>query len=261
MRLPIAWATAVAMCGSLLLGGCGAGDPTGVEADRTLHVRVGGSGEVYFPGSLRSLPFSDSVTVALRDTSGTNKYTIYTLFGLSRLTLTEVPSAALVTFVNGLNPTTSSSTELPSGSVGMMLHDGFDQSLVSGGSVLAQDAPTIYERLSTGTLLLEPQTGLTGSFVSQESIYRQVRYATTTLTDTATDAEVLVQGSAPFQLSTNVTQAFLGYAGNLGLLTQPSTGGGGPPDPPGSTGGTDTGTGTGTGTSGGDDTPPTPPLR
>ncbi|MBI5834973.1 MAG: hypothetical protein HZB16_21940 [Armatimonadetes bacterium] len=260
MRLPIAWATAVAMCGSLLLGGCGAGDPTGVESDRALHVRVGGSGDVYFPGSLRSLPFSNSVTVALANTTGgANQYTIYTLFGLTRLTMTEVPTAALVTFVDGLNAATSSSTELPSGSVGMMLHDGFDQGLVSGGSVLAQDAPTIYERLSTGTMLLEPQQDLSSAFLSQASIYRQVRYSTVTLSDTATSAEVLAQGAAPFQVSTNVSQQFLGYAGNLGLLAQPSTGGGGPPDPPGS--GTGTGGTTGGGTTGGTDNPPTPPLR
>jgi len=260
MRLPIAWATAVAMCGSLLLGGCGAGDPTGVEDDRTLNVRVGGSGDVYFPGTLRSLPFSDSVTVALRDTTdGANQYTIYTLFGLTRLTMTEVPSAALVTFINGLSATASSSNELPSSTVGMMLHDGFDQSLVSRGSVLAQDAPTTYERLATGTLVLEPQQDLASAFVSQTSIYRQVRYSTVTLTDTSTNAELLVQGSAPFKLSQNVTQEFLGYAGNLGLLTRPSTGGGGPPDPPGS--GTDDDSGTGTGTDGGDgDNPPQPPL-
>lgn len=236
----------------LLLPGCGDGDlarlVTGV-----LHVSRGGSGAVFLPGSQRSYPFADSVTVAVRSShDGPNQFAVYTFFGLSRLNLNEVPDAALVTFVDGLSPAASSSTEAPSSVFTMAFHDGFGQ---AARAILAQDATQIFERTSAGTLVLEPQPRTDGGFSDQNSDQRRIRWATMTLVDLQNGETALVEGAADYQLSQDISQNFFSYAGNLGLTTPPGNQGGGPPPPPGSTGG-----GGGGSTGGGDDSPPSPPL-
>ncbi len=235
----------------LLLPGCGDGDlarlVTGV-----LHVTRGGTGAVFLPGSQQSYPFADSVTVAVRSSNdGPNQFAVYTFFGLSRLNLNEVPAAALVTFVDGLNPAASSSTEAPSSVFTMAFHDGFGQ---TARAILAQDAAQIFERTSAGTLVLEPQPRTGGGFVDQDSADRRIRWATMTLVDLQNGETALVEGAADFQLSQDINQDFFSYAGNLGLTTPPGNQGGGPPPPPGSSGGG------GGSTGGGDDSPPSPPL-
>lgn len=261
MKLRLALAVSVGL--ALLLAGCGSGDPVGTVAGAggTLNVTVGGSGTARFTSTSSSLDLANSVTVAIRSANDPNtKWTIYTLFGLSRLTLTEVPTAALVTYVNGLLPTESSSTLLPSTVVGMVFHGHFDQSKVATingqQTVLAQTAPLICNTASAGSFILEPQPSGDGSFTSQDSPNRRVRWSTVTLSSSSTGEEVLVDGYANYTLSYNINQNFMSYAGNLGLTAQPSSSGGGPPSPPGS-GGTSTTSG---GTTSGDN-PPSPPLR
>ncbi|MCC7494376.1 MAG: hypothetical protein IT204_18610 [Fimbriimonadaceae bacterium] len=242
---------------ALLLSGCGAGDPTGLVATGVLNVTTGGNGDIFFPADSTRLSFADSVTVAIRNTGdAADEFTVFTLFGMSSLDYTQVPSAALVTFVEGRSPSESSTTFLPSTVVGMMLHSNFDRSLVSGAGPnarpLAQDAPSIFQSASNGSFVLEPQpTG--GTFVGQGSTSRRARWATVTLVSAANGAEALLEGAVNYVLSISPSQQFFGYAGNLGLLTRPPSSGGGPPDPPG-TGGTG---GSGTG---GSDGPPSPPA-
>jgi len=271
VRLASGAALALAIC----LAGCGSGDPAGVADRGVLHVTPGGGGTILFPATGQTLSFANSVTVAIRGTNdAANQFTVYTLFGLSSLTMRDVPLAALVTFVNGLDPAASSTTFLPSSVVRMALHTGFNTSLVvnagdASQQILAQDAPLIFEQTSNGTYILEPQPSAGGTFVGQASANRRSRWATITLTDLNNGLEALLEGFANYRLSTGISQEFLGYAGNLGLTNQPPATGGGPPPPPGTTGGTGggpppppggTGGTGGTGGSGGSDNPPAPPT-
>lgn len=244
--------------GLVFLAGCGAGDATSSPIG-VLFVSRGGSGDIIFPRTQAQLSFADSVTVAVQTANDSaTQFTLYTLFGLTELNYRQVPTAALVTFINGLNPSTSSSTFLPSSVVTMALHLGFNQNLVSlnaSGTTtpLAQDAPQVFEQTSSGSFVLEPVPVGTG-FTAQSSTDRRARYATLTLTDLDSGDEALLDGAVAFDLSKQISQDFFGYAGNLGLTTKPGVSGGGPPAPPGSTG-----SGTGSGSSS-DDLPPSPPL-
>lgn len=254
-------ASGVALVLAILLAGCGAGDSAGLADTGVLHVSRGGGGTILFPATGQTLSFSNSVTVAIRGVNdAANQFTIYTLFGLDTLTMRDVPVAALVTFVNGLDPAASSTTFLPSSVVRMALHTGFDTSLILNAGdqtqqILAQDAPQIFEQTANGTYILEPQPSATGAFASQDSANRRTRWATITLTDSDNGQEALLEGFANYRLSTGISQEFLGYAGNLGLTSQPPATGGGPPAPPGTSGGTGSG-----GATGGSDNPPSPPT-
>ncbi len=258
-------AMGLALASAVFLTGCGAGDSPGVVQGGVLNVTRGGSGSILFPQTQTTLNFSDSVTVAIRGVNDSaTQFTIYTLFGLNQLTLRDVPSAALVTFINGLSPAESSSTTVPSTVVLMSLHTGFDRSQVAGEGagqiVLAQDAPSLYDATSNGAFVLEPQPFARGTFVDQASPDRRARWSIVTQINQNNGAEALIDGAVNYVLSTNVSQEFLGYAGNLGLLTKPSSSGGGPPPPPGTSGGGGS-SGSSGGTSGsGSDTPPSPPL-
>lgn len=257
-------ARCVVVAAALFLAGCG-GDPVGNELSGRLVVSSGGTGSIFFARTGTSLSFADSVTVAIRGQNDrSDQWTLYTLFGLSQLNLREVPSAALVTFVDGLEPDVSGSTFLPSSVIAMALHTGFNRGAVSGSGdlqqILAQDAPQVFEQTSNGTFILEPSPNASGGFVDQNSTNRRARWATVTLTDLDNGDEALLEGGVDFQLSAGSFQEFLGYAGNLGLNDRPSQSGGGPPPPPG-TGGTGGGSGNGgNGGSGGTDGPPAPPL-
>lgn len=249
-----------ALAVAVVLAGCGSGDPAVESTAGTLFVSSGGLGSIFFPRSQTSLFFQDSISVAVRTAQeqANNQFTVYTFFGLSRLNLREVPAAALVTFLASLNPNGSSATAVPSNTVGMMLHTGFNTGLVSnpGASqqILAQTAPVIYENTSSGTVVLEPQPDADGGFAGQNSPKRRLRFATVSLTDLDSGAEALINGSVNFQLSEGVSQEFYGYLGNLGLVQRPPVSGGGPPPPPG-TGGV----GGGGGGGGTVDNPPSPP--
>lgn len=233
---------------ALALAGCGDGDQA-TRQTGTLYVTHGGSGQIYLPGSQDTYDFADSITVAVQTANDEpDEFTIYTLFGLSRLDFDAVPSAALVTFVSGLLPSESYSTEVPSSVVGMVFHEGYDRSV---RATLAQSATGLYERATSGSFILEPQTGGAG-FVSHDSADRQARYETVTLVDRTTADTALIDGAAPYQLSENINQRFFGYTGNFGLNTPPTDQGGGPPPPPGG--------GSGGSGGGGDDGPPSPPL-
>ncbi len=218
VRLASGAALALAIC----LAGCGSGDPAGVADRGVLHVTPGGGGTILFPATGQTLSFANSVTVAIRGTNdAANQFTVYTLFGLSSLTMRDVPLAALVTFVNGLDPAASSTTFLPSSVVRMALHTGFNTSLVvnagdASQQILAQDAPLIFEQTSNGTYILEPQPSAGGTFVGQASANRRSRWATITLTDLNNGLEALLEGFANYRLSTGISQEFLGYAGNVG---------------------------------------------
>jgi len=256
-------ASGAALLLAICLAGCGGGDPAGLADTGVLHVSQGGGGTILFPATGQTLSFANSVTVAIRGVNdAADQFTIYTLFGLNTLTMRDVPTAALVTFIDGLSPSSSSTTFLPSSVIRMALHVGFDTSLIVNPGdqtqqILAQDAPQIFERTANGTYILEPRPTASGGFDSQTSINRRSRWATITLTDADNGQEALLEGFANYQLSQGITQEFLGYAGNLGLTNQPPASGGGPPAPPGTNGGTGGG-GTGTGT-GGTDSPPLPP--
>lgn len=256
MSYRVAWCGFLAL--AVALAGCGGGDAAG-EPTGVLFVRSGGTGEIFFPRSQSRLAFANSVTVAVRSSRDEpTQFTVFTFFGLSRLNFQEVPEAALVTFVNGLQPNVSSTTFLPSSVVSMALHTGFDRSQVAvinqTTTPLAQDAPVIYERTSNGSFVLEPQPAAdTASFTPHTSTDRRARYATLTLTDLDTGDEALLQGAVPYKLSTDVPQQFYGYLGNLGLDKVPAISGGGPPAPPGTTGSG------GGGSTGGGDVPPAPP--
>ena len=256
-------ASGVALMRVILLTGCGSGDPAGIADRGILHVTQGGGGTVLFPATGNTLSFANSITVAIRGTNDSaTQFTIYTLFGLDQLTMRDVPTAALVTFINGLDPAASTTTFLPSTVVAMALHTGFDTSQVvnagdSSQMILAQDAPQIFEALSNGTFVLEPQPAAGGGFSSQSSTLRRARWATVTLQDSDNGQQALLEGFANYQLSTAISQEFLGYAGNLGLNARPPASGGGPPAPPGTTGGT---TGGGTTGGGSTDNPPSPPT-
>lgn len=240
-------ATGLLVCG-LLLAGCGDGDPA-VKLTGVLHVSRGGTGQVYVTSTQESFPFADSVTVAVRGAHDeADEFTIYTFFGLSRLTLDEVPDAALVSFVRGLDPEEASSTEVPSSVVASVFHSGFD---ASARAVLTQDAAQTFEAASNGSFVLEARPG--GVAVGGRSSEQRVRYAVVTLVDRATSDEALCDGSADYTLSEDLDQSFFGYTGNFGLNTPPAGTGGGPPPPPGG------GSGGGSGAGGGDG-PPSPPL-
>ncbi len=244
-------------CAAMLLVGCGAGDPTGATAEGVLHVTSGGTGDILFTRTLDRLSFANSVTVAIREGAATdNRFTIYTLFGLQAVDFSTAPTAALVTFVDGLEPNRSSSTTIPSSVVTLALHTGF----TATSQIAAQDAPVVFEQASNGTFVLEPTPATDGVFVSQDSASRRMRFSVVTMTDLDSGDEALLQGGVDYQISANISQRFLGYAGNLGLNRKPAVSGGGPPPPPGSTGlgsGPTLGGGGGT-TSGDDGGPPAP---
>lgn len=258
MKLRLAVCVAVGLL--IAVVGCGSGDDPGVPVTGVLFVSRGGSDGLLFTQTQERLSFADSITVAVRGLNDdADQFTIYTFFGLTGLTFDQVPSAVLVTFVDGLDPTASATTALPSNQVGMVFHSGFDRTLTNGigGQVQAQDAPVVYEQARNGALVLEPRPSGSEVFVGQTATDRRARYVAITITDLNSGAEVLVDGAVEFQLSVNPTQDFLSYVGNLGLLTQPPSTGGGPPAPPGTIG---DGTGGGGGTGGGTDQPPAPPL-
>lgn len=261
MRIRTALASALVLCSVLFLAACGGGDDNGTGSG-PLIARTGGSGSAFFSGAMQSLSFADSVTVAVRSATQTNlQFTLYTFFGLTKLTLNEVPTAVLVTTINGRDPNVSSSIELPSSVAGMVLHYGFNTAAVAGNTILAQDAQRTYEQVATGALVLEPLRSATGGFIGQASPDRQARYANVTLVDTATSDEALLNGTVPYALSTDVGSKFLGYIGNLGLLAPSDPGTGGPPPPPGGgSGGTGGPPPPPLGGGGGDDGPPAPPL-
>jgi len=240
------------------LVGCGSGDPA-VPKTGILHVTSGGNGGIYFPRSQSTLPFGDSVSVAVRSSNdASDVFTVFTFFGLDSLTLTQVPQAVLVTFIDVLSPTATSATDLPSSVLRMVLHTGFDLSLVTPPgevpAIYAQDARMTYENAANGTFLLEQRITV-GSYSAPTSTSRRARWDSTTIEDTASGDEALIDGSVDYTVSINVPQNFYGYAGNLGLLTPPPTSGGGPPPPPGSTGG-----GGAADTTEDSDSPPSPPL-
>lgn len=258
MNRRVAFAGSLAM--GLMLVACGGGDLAVVRTG-VLLISRGGTGSVLFPLSQETLDFGNSVSVAVRGSGDpADRFTVFTFFGLTQLNFQQVPSSALVTFIDGLDPASSSTTFLPSTVVGMALHSGFNRNLVTtiGGTTfpLAQTAPQIFEQTSNGSFVLEPQPSTDGTFVPHTSTNRQARWAVLTLTDQDNGGEALVNGSVPYQLSQNINQQFFGYIGNLGLNIKPGQSGGGPPPPPGSSG--SGGSGNGSGGSGG---PPAPPNQ
>lgn len=258
MRVAVVLALVASLAGCLLLAGCGAGDPTGLDDRGITRVTSGGTGSVAFGRGQQSLSFANSVTVVLHNSyDRDNHWTAYTLFGLTSLNYRQVPTAALVTFVKDIDPTLALSTELPSTSVAMALH-WFSPSQRVAGLPVDPGAAQVYESATSGTFVMEERTDSLGQVILNSPI-RQLRYAAVTLRDTDTTDELLIQGSCPFWLSIDPTQEFVGYAGDLNILRQPNEAGGGPPSPPGQTTGGITGGGSSGGSTGGG--PPSPPLR
>lgn len=260
-RMRLGWfAPSVLLAGLLALftAGCGGdwSDSVG-STDGRLFVTEGGTGSVFLTPSQDTLNFADSITVAVRRSREPgNQFMVFTFFGVDELSYNQVPEAVLVTFINGLSPTSSTQTRLPSSVVSMALHLNFNRTLTGNNGILAQDAPLVIESPATGTLVLEPQTPLGGGLADQNSRDRRLRYAVLTLTDLDSSAEALIQGAVDYTVSTDVDERLYGYLGNLGLLRRPPVSGGGPPPPPGSS----TGGGLGGGNAGGGDGPPQPPL-
>lgn len=233
------WRWVLGLILTAALAGCG--DDVGAPANAGLVVSRGGSGVVSVPSTSEVYTFDNSITVAVRGANdAADQFTIYTLFGVSELDYAQVPTAALVTFVNGLLPDQSYAVTLPSSQARSVLHTGF--------SALGVNALRRFNVTVDGTFLLEPQPLAGGGFQDQGNPNRRARWLQTRLQSTTVTGEATVTGNANYVLSGDVSQAFFGYIGNLGLTYPPSTGGGGPPPPPGDDGGT------------GGDGPPPPPL-
>lgn len=266
MRLKTALTGALLLSVALLMGACGSGSDWPPVRYEKLQVRQGGTGQIHLAGAQRTLSFADSITVAVRKPGDdVTRWTLYTFFGLTKLDFRSVPSAVMVTQVDGRDPNKSSSTDLPSYAVGIVLHDGFNQGAVAGGQILAQDAEISYESVQTGSFVLEALANADGTWAGQTSPNRQARYVQVTLQDTGTGAEALVAGTVPFVITVTDDARFNGYLGNLGLFLPGDPGSGGPPPPPGTGGGGGTDGpppppgGGGTTPPGGSDGPPLPP--
>lgn len=256
MKLRPAWGLAASLCVCALLGGCGSGTPVGLPTIGQLQISSGGAGSATYARGLTTGSFANSVTVAVhQSTDATNQYTIFTFFGLTGLNYRQVPQAALVVFVNGIDPAYSISTALPTPTVLMALHYFTGLQMSQG---LPQKAAQVFDTAYAGAFITESLGGSSGGYVSPTAPLRQVRYSQVALRDSTTADEASVIGSTPLVMSSNIDSTFFGYCGNLGLLRKPGNSAGGPPSPPGSTTGGIGGTG---GTTSGGDTPPTPPLR
>jgi len=191
-----------------------------VPPAQALYPDTRGTGIINFFDGAASLTLVNSVAVALRQpTDPPDQWRLYVLFGLNAINIRAVPTDALVLKVEGVSPTAQVAIELPSPSIQLALHTGFNQALL-----VTQAAASVKNILSEATegrggfFILEPFRQ--GEFFDEQS--RQVRLQNVTLRDPHTGVKAVLRLTIPFTLTSRPPGDFLRYVSQLGLDVFPT---------------------------------------